>query len=177
MKYRFSLPFIYIFGAFVLMLGLSSCHTSRKHHSRPGHPHMEEIHVGNVNKCQRQIIEEAVTWLGTPYKYAAAEKGEATDCSGMVMKVYEEAAGLKLPRNSAKQAEFCEEMNASDVDTGDLVFFATGKDPNKVSHVGIVLDNENFIHASASKGVVVSKFSNNYYQRTFIKFGRVPNVR
>lgn len=157
------------------VIALSSCHTAKKSKSGPGHPHMEEIHVGKADKNQRKIIEEAYTWLGTPYKYAASEKGEATDCSGMVMKVYEEAAGLKLPRNSAKQAEFCEEMNAGDVDTGDLVFFATGKDPEKISHVGIVIDNESFIHASASKGVVVSKFSNNYYQRTFRKFGRVPN--
>lgn len=95
----------------------------------------------------------------------------------MVMKVYEEVLGLKLPRNSAKQAEFCKEMNAGDVDAGDLVFFATGRDKSKVSHVGIVIDNENFIHASASKGVVVSKFANNYYQRTFVKFGRVPNMK
>lgn len=154
--------------------GLSSCHTSKKHASRPGNPHMEEIHIGNVSKQQRRIIEEAYTWLGTPYKYAAAEKGEATDCSGMVMKVYESTTGCKLPRNSAKQAEFCDDKDAAEVDCGDLVFFATGRDPDRISHVGIVIDNDNFIHASASKGVVVSKFANDYYRRTFRKFGRVP---
>lgn len=156
---------------------LASCHTSKKHVSHPGKPHFEEIRLGHASKKQRRVVEEAYSWLGTPYKYAASEKGKATDCSGMVMKVYEKVTGLKLPRNSAKQAEFCDDMDAGEVVTGDLVFFATGKDPEKISHVGIVVDSESFIHASASKGVVVSKFANNYYQRTFKKFGRVPQSK
>lgn len=153
---------------------LTSCHSSRKVTSRRGHPEMGDIHIGHASKTQRKIIEEAYTWLGTPYRYAGVDKGEGTDCSGMVMKVYETVTGEKLPRNSAKQAEYCIQINASDVDTGDLVFFATGKDPDRVSHVGIVIDNENFIHASASKGVVVSKFTTDYYKRTFRMYGRVP---
>jgi len=123
------------------------------------------------------IIEEACTWLGTPYKYAGVEKGKGTDCSGMVMKVYETITGEKIPRNSAKQAEYCTPLNASDVGAGDLVFFATGKDPERVSHVGIVIDNENFIHASASKGVVISQITAPYYRKTFRMFGRVPHVQ
>lgn len=157
-----------------MMLTLTSCHTSKKITSTPGHPQVEEIYTGKQNKTQKKIIEEAYTWLGTPYKYAGADKGKGTDCSGLVMKVYETATGEKIPRNSAKQAEYCTPIDASDVDSGDLVFFATGKNPEQVSHVGIVVDSENFIHASSSKGVVVSKFSNNYYKRTFRMFGRVP---
>lgn len=155
-------------------VSLSSCHSSKRITTSPGHPEVEEIHIGKGNKSQKKIIEEAYTWIGTPYKYAAQNKGEGTDCSGLVMKVYEEAIGEKLPRNSAKQAEFCTPVDASDVDMGDLVFFATGKDPKRVSHVGIVIDSESFIHASSSKGVVVSKLANSYYKRTFLMFGRVP---
>ena len=158
----------------ILVSSLASCHSSKKITSSPGHPEVEEIHIGKGNKSQKKIIEEAYTWLGTPYKYAKAEKGEGTDCSGMVMMVYKEATGEKIPRNSAKQAEYCTPVNAEDVDMGDLVFFATGKDPERVSHVGIVIDSDSFIHASSSKGVVVSKLSSNYYQRKFRMFGRVP---
>jgi lipoprotein Spr len=161
----------------VTICALSSCHTSRRASTRPGHPDVADVHVGKASKLQKRIVEEAYTWLGTPYKYAGVEKGEGADCSGMVMKVYEKITGEKIPRNSAKQAEYCTRLDASDVDTGDLIFFATGKDPDKVSHVGIVIDNESFIHASSSKGVVVSKFTTPYYQRTFIMFGRVPHVR
>ena len=52
------------------------------------------------------------------------------------------------------------------VAVGDLVFFATGKDANRVSHVGIVIDDRQFIHASSSKGVVISDMTTPYYQRT-----------
>jgi len=155
---------------------LASCHSSRKATSGQADPGIGQVHVGKIGKTQRKIIEEAYTWLGTPYRYAGVEKGEGTDCSGMVMKVYEKVTGEKLPRNSAKQAEYCIKVNASEVNTGDLVFFATGKDPGRVSHVGIVIDNENFIHASSSKGVVISKFTTDYYKRRFRMYGRVPRT-
>ncbi len=88
---------------------------------------------------------------------------------------YEKVTGIKLPRNSAQQKEFCNSLRKGDVLPGDLVFFATGKDPEKVSHVGIMIDDNRFIHASSSKGVVVSDASQPYYQRTFKGFGRVPD--
>lgn len=129
------------------------------------------------SKERKQIIEVSRQWLGTPYEYARSEKGVGSDCSGMVMAVYLEATELKLPRNSAKQAEFCRKIGKNDVIPGDLVFFATGKDPSRVSHVGIMLDDENFIHASTSKGVCISKISSPYYTRTFLLFGRVPGLK
>ena len=134
------------------------------------------MHVGKISRHREALIEEAYTWIGTPYKYAGQDKGIGTDCSGMVMRIYEMIAGEKIPRNSAKQAEFCKKLKSHEVKTGDLVFFATGKDPNKISHVGMIIDNDNFIHASPSKGVVVSQLSNTYFQRTFIMFGRVPKM-
>lgn len=161
----------------ILLSGLTACNSTKKISSRPGNPEIEEIHIKKSGKKGKKIIDEAYTWLGTPYKYAGAEKGKGTDCSGLVMKVYETATGEKIPRNSARQAEYCTRIDAADVDAGDLVFFATGKNPQQVSHVGIVIDSESFIHASSSKGVVVSKFANNYYQRTFLMYGRVPSNR
>ena len=119
-----SLRRLIVFSAALMALAMTSCHSNKKMHSSPGHPRVEEIHVSKPTTTQARIIDEAYTWLGTPYKYAGVEKGEGVDCSGMVMKVYETAAGMKLPRNSAKQAEFCTEMDASDIDVGDLVFFA-----------------------------------------------------
>lgn len=152
---------------------LTSCHTGRKSTSDQ-HAAVETIHVGHADKTQRRIVDEALTWVGTPYLYAGQTKGEGTDCSGLVMKVYEDVTGRKLPRNSAKQAEYCTQLKPDEVATGDLVFFATGKDPDRVSHVGIVVDDRKFVHASASKGVVVSDIYSSYYQRTFKMFGRVP---
>lgn len=120
------------------------------------------------------MLEEANTWLGTPYEYAHADKGRGTDCSGMVMSVYLQALEIKLPRNSRKQAEFCKTIPREKAVAGDLVFFATGKDPSRISHVGMLVDKEQFIHASSSKGVVVSSLDSPYYSKRIICFGRVP---
>lgn len=126
---------------------------------------------------RKKIIRECHEWLGTPYKYAGAEKGDGADCSGMVLKVYLDALDIKLPRNSAMQAEFCRSISHKKVRPGDLVFFATGKDPERISHVGIMLDDDRFIHSSTSKGVCISSVSTPYYVRTFRMYGRVPGLK
>ncbi len=161
-----------LFCAFLLMAA-GGCRSSRHADIRP--TENVAVHPGKMTRQQKRIAEEAMSWMGTPYKYGASEKGVGTDCSGMVLKVYEMAANRKLPRNSARQAEFCRKIKAKDVRVGDLVFFATGRDPDVVSHVGIMLDEENFIHASTKKGVVVSNVATPYYARTFIMYGRVDD--
>ncbi|MCH5234981.1 MAG: C40 family peptidase [Muribaculaceae bacterium] len=129
------------------------------------------------NKIGKKIADESLKWIGTPYKYGHSEKGVATDCSGMVIILYRDIADIKLPRNSAEQADFCDKLKEKDIQPGDLVFFATGKDKKKVSHVGVMIDGCKFVHASASKGVILSEMTTPYYQRTFIKYGRVPGMK
>ena len=137
-----------------------------------GKQQVEAVIPHNLSGERLAVVKEAAEWVGTPYRYAAQEKGEGTDCSGMVMSVYDKVLDIKLPRNSAKQAEFCKVLREKDVRPGDLVFFATGKDPDRISHVGIMLNDDDFVHASTSKGVVISKVSSPYYQRTFMMYGR-----
>lgn len=112
--------------------------------------------------------------MGTPYAFGKAEKGVACDCSGLVYGVFEKVSGIKIPRISAKQKEFCKPLKKKDVREGDLCFFATGKDPDKISHVGIMVDDTNFIHSSSTKGVIVSDITQPYWVRTFKGYGRVP---
>lgn len=170
---------IFSFFFMVLMLwSLSSCKSRKPVES------YDDIYIGETiggkgkdkkgKTMGHKIANESLTWVGTPYKYGRSDKGVATDCSGLVLVVYQEVANIKLPRNSAQQAEFCKELKAKDIMPGDLVFFATGKDKKKVSHVGVMIDESKFVHASSSKGVIVSDMSGSYYQKTFIKFGRVP---
>ncbi|MBD5222415.1 MAG: C40 family peptidase [Bacteroidales bacterium] len=167
----------------IAALLMTSCSSSKIAYTADvrevGGYHSVRHHRGDNHKSHRgssPLISEAKSWLGTPYKYASAEKGCGTDCSGMVTKVYQKATGCALPRSSAKMAEYCTPVRPEDVESGDLVFFATGSDPNRVSHVGIMVDTETFIHASSSKGVVESSMLNPYYQRTFLMYGRVPSV-
>lgn len=166
----------------LLMVGtLDSCKSHKKAKADKGAYVGEQIHRGKDKKKHsghksvgERIAEESITWLGTPYGYGCSEKGVATDCSGLVLVVYQQIAEVKLPRNSAQQADFCHSLKEKEICPGDLVFFATGKDKKKVSHVGVMIDGCKFVHASSSKGVIISEMTAPYYQRTFIKYGRVP---
>lgn len=163
---------IYIISLLSLSLLISGCHTTKTVRRNRDNVTVK-IDLSHLEKREKAIVEEALTWDGTPYRYAGSEKHVGADCSGMVLKVYESTTGIKMPRNSAEQAQFCKKLNKKKVRPGDLVFFATGKDKDKISHVGIMIDLENFIHAS-SKGVVISSMDNPYYIRTFKMYGRVP---
>ena len=169
----------YILILFLSALLLSGCrssgHSVRRHHSHKVDVPVK-IDLSGLSKERRALIKEAEEWLGTPYEYGASSKQRGSDCSGMVLSVYLETTGIKLPRNSAKQAEFCRSLKARDVVPGDLVFFATGKDPERISHVGIMVSDEDFIHVSTSKGAVVSKTTTPYYTKTFMGYGRVPGM-
>ncbi len=166
----------------VVALGFTSCHTARKGSSGRGKKkhkteHVikaKDVRIGEGTREQRAIVKEALEWLGTPYSYGKSDKGKGADCSGVTMQVYMDVTGKKLPRTSAKQAEYCKKLKEKDVRPGDLVFFATGKSESKVSHVGIMVNDKEFVHASTSKGVVVSNMDQPYWIRTFIKYGRVP---
>lgn len=164
--------FLIIISACMVLTG---CHSSKKI-AGGDKAVVSTVKTDNLKGKQKKVVEESLTWLGTPYKYACSDKKRGTDCSGLVLRVYEDAAGLKLPRNSKKQAEFCRRIGKSKVKPGDLVFFATGRDKNNISHVGIMIDEMRFVHASTKKGVIVSDMNTPYYQRTFMMFGRVPRL-
>lgn len=121
----------------------------------------------------KKLYKELKRWLGTPYVYASHTCGEGTDCSGMVMEVYLEVYGIKLHRNSAKMLEQnCKIIDLDDLREGDLVFFITSSDGH-VSHVGIYLKDNKFVHASSSRGVAVDDLRQNYYATHFHAAARV----
>ena len=121
----------------------------------------------------KKLYKELKKWLGTPYAYAQHTCGEGTDCSGMVMEVFQEVYGIKVHRNSAKMLEQnCREIDLDDLREGDLLFFCTNGD-GRVSHVGIYLKDNKFVHASSSRGVCVDDLRQNYYATHFHAAARV----
>ena len=119
-----------------------------------------------------RLYAELKTWLGVPYRYGGTTR-EGTDCSGLTMRVYKAVYGIDINRNSAKQFEKnCKSIPRSKLREGDLVFFITGR-ASKISHVGIYLKDGKFVHASSSRGVIVSDLSQNYYDKHFHCAGRV----
>ena len=121
----------------------------------------------------KKLYKELKRWLGTPYAYAEHTCGEGTDCSGMVMEVFLTVYGIKVHRNSAKMLEEnCRVIDLDDLKEGDLVFFCTNGD-ERVSHVGIYLKDNKFVHASSSRGVAVDDLRQNYYATHFHAAARV----
>ena len=162
----FNLFFLLAFVTFIL----SSCSSSKNIADDPIYNPSGNEQL--LSKDEIKLIKEAKSWIGTKYKYGGHSR-EGTDCSGFVLQVYKAVYNFKLPRSSKDQYAFCKKINKDKMKVGDLVFFATGKSDNVVSHVGIYIGKDEFIHASSSRGVVISNLNQNYYTRTFVSAGKV----
>ena len=121
-----------------------------------------------------RLYSECASWLGASYKYGGTTKS-GVDCSGFVYMGYKAVFGKTLTRQSAGMlTDNCTKITKSQLREGDLVFFRTdGKKSSTPNHVGIYLKENKFIHASTSKGVVVSDLLQSYYVTNWITGGRV----
>ncbi|MBS1647615.1 MAG: C40 family peptidase [Bacteroidetes bacterium] len=120
----------------------------------------------NSNKLQNFIAE----WQGVTYKYGGADK-KGIDCSHLAIALYADVYKKVIsgPAYSIEQGTATIPME--NIQEGDLVFFKI--ESKKVSHVGVYIGNNKFIHASTKKGVMVSDLSEPYYKKYFYKAGRV----
>lgn len=160
---------------FILLAALSSCHTTKKpavtDNSQEFYRKYSAIFGYELQGDEaRELIEYLAGWIGTPYKYGGSTK-EGTDCSGLTYRTYLELYKTSLYRSSQDQTRNCKPIEIKEIQTGDLVFFKISG--NKVSHVGIYLSKNRFIHASTKKGVVISNLDEAYYKKYFYQAGRV----
>lgn len=123
------------------------------------------------------VIAESRRWLGTPYRYGQSTKQKGTDCSGLVMEVYHKVLDIKLPRSSREQRQFCSAVGRNSLAPGDLVFFSASGPKGTVNHVGIYIGSNSMIHASTSRGVIVSSLDERYFSSRFHSAGRIPGGR
>ena len=121
-----------------------------------------------VSKKDRQLplYTEAVHWLGVPYKYGG-NTSKGVDCSGLVCNIYRKVYGQKLERTVAGMyKKNCRKISRNALRPGDLVFFNTAKTKKSISHVGIFLKGNTFIHATTHSGVRLSTLDETYYKKT-----------
>lgn len=104
---------------------------------------------------------ESAKWIGTPYRYGGTTK-RGVDCSGFALNIYNNVFDTKLKRSTAEQMKQSSKVSRRKLKEGDLVFFSSSKSKKKVGHVGIYLKDGKFVHASTSKGVIVSKLNEPY---------------
>lgn len=113
------------------------------------------------------IIDTAKKYIGVQYKYGGVDPS-GFDCSGFTKYVYSKN-GLELPRTSTSQYFKGHKISSSGAKPGDLVFFSTT--PGKVSHVGIYLGGNQFIHSpSTGKSVEITELNNSYWKKHLIGF-------
>ncbi len=106
-----------------------------------------------------RVAALAMSFVGRPYAWSGLG-GSGFDCSGLVARVYA-AAGRLLPHSSFGQYAVGAAVARDALAAGDLVFFHTySAGP---SHVGIYVGNQRFVHASYSRGVIVSSIDEPYY--------------
>lgn len=134
------------------------------------------IELSNMNKDDDHnmpLYAEVSLWLGVPYRYGGLSR-KGLDCSGFAYLMYQKIYGKTIPRSTSDLSDMkMHKVSKRNLKAGDLVFFATSGNSKKISHVGIYLKDGSFIHASTSRGVIVSHLDEDYYDRTWKKGGRL----
>lgn len=132
-----------------------------------------ELKLDTGRKKPKQIIRTAEKYLGTPHCMGGTTK-KCLDCSGLTYLSFT-ANKINIPRRSQDQARYGKLiLNKSELKKGDLVFFTKSyNSPDYITHVGIYLGNSRFIHASTSKGVVITEIQNPWWSERFVFGTRV----
>ena len=153
-----------IFVVFFSLI-LSSCSSSR-------------TVVNSIKKTSSKadkIVRNALKYKGVKYKFGGTTR-RGMDCSGVVYVAFGQES-FKLPRVSRDMAKRGKKISLNKTQKGDLLFFQTNKSRRRINHVGLVVSNIKgqirFIHATTSKGVIVSNLSQKYWKKAFVKATKV----
>jgi murein DD-endopeptidase / murein LD-carboxypeptidase len=124
-------------------------------------------------KKPKHIIRTAEKYIGTPHCMGGTTK-KCLDCSGLTYISFAKNK-IEIPRNSQEQARYGQIIvNRNDLKKGDLIFFTKSYNTSDfITHVGIYLGNNRFIHASTSSGVVVTPLDNPWWSQRFVFGTRV----
>jgi hypothetical protein len=125
---------------------------------------------------EQKIQEEMEKYLGVRYKRGGSTS-KGFDCSGYVKQIYSEVFGVDLPHQSSQQnrSRLLTPVSRDELKTGDLVFFATGRNRKGINHVGIYLSDGKFIHSARTKGVVISNLEDPHWQVRLISARRLAD--
>jgi len=121
------------------------------------------------------ILERGFTLVGTPYRYGGSSIRTGFDCSGFVGYLFSKEAGIELPRSTREMISLdAPKIKRSELEPGDLVFF-NNRGRGRVSHAGIYIGDDQFIHSSSSRsgGVRVDSLDDAYWRASFMQAKRV----
>ncbi|MFN0291886.1 C40 family peptidase [Pedobacter helvus] len=156
---------LFFFSIFLIItVSLSSC-GSRKPTSTTKAARAADAMANLKSKPLYRFINN---WTGVRYKFGGLDKS-GIDCSGFALLLQRDIYGKSLPRRSRDQADAIKKKSLANLKEGDLIFFSFGG--REVDHVGIYLNNDFFVHASTSRGVIVDDLTLPVYQKAIVKTG------
>ncbi|MFA5703167.1 MAG: C40 family peptidase [Advenella sp.] len=154
------MSFRFLLCAFICALLLAGCSSSPK---LPG-----SSKYARVDPAKRQpVMKNALSYIGTPYRYGGNHPEEGFDCSGFVNYVFNKTAKVQLPRKTSMIAGVSRPVSKSALKKGDLVFFNTS---GPYTHMGIYIGNNQFVHAPSSRNngkVRVDSLDSRYFAQRF----------
>ncbi len=116
------------------------------------------------------LLREVDIWWGTKYCMGGMSQS-CIDCSALTQTILEDVYGVDIPRTAQAQYDNCKIVMGEDtLQEGDLVFFHTTS--RGISHVGLYLSNNKFVHASTSQGVMISDLNDAYWKDRYRGAGR-----
>jgi len=118
------------------------------------------------------VLMRAIGLVGTPYRYGGNTPAGGFDCSGLIGFVFQDAAGMALPRTTLQLAQMDRPSVArQQLQPGDLVFFGQR---NRVNHAGIYVGEGRFVHAPSTGGTVrLDALDGHYWRDTYLQARRV----
>ena len=118
------------------------------------------------------LFGSAMGLLGVAYRYGGTSANTGFDCSGFMQHIFRRSMQINLPRTSAEQARMGEPVSRSDLQPGDMVFFNTAG--RRISHVGLYIGNNRFIHAPRTgKNIEITSLDNKYWGSRYVTARRV----
>lgn len=129
----------------------------------------ERVDMSDPEQVRQQLLGQLSEWKGVPYRFGGMSK-QGVDCSGFVYLAFANEFDIRLPRTTNHQVTQGVIVDKADLVPGDLVFFNTSY---KDRHVGIYVGDDQFIHASSSRGVMMSSLDNPYWQNAYWHSRRV----
>jgi len=130
----------------------------------------KSYHVKQHGQHQK-ILKIAKTQLGRPYRYGGLNPRTGFDCSGLIHYSYKKA-GISIPRTTKQLYSASRPVKRKHLKAGDLVFFRINR--RTISHVGLYIGNNKFIHApSSGKKVNIANMNDKYWKKRFSRGGRL----
>ena len=165
---------VLLFFSFLIV----SCGSSKKVSSKRTHTKTVRVKSSSSKKefsKANAIVETALAYQGTRYKYGGTNR-KGMDCSGLTYTAFR-MHHVELPRVSYQQATKGKRIKLSTVQKGDLLFFQTNKNRKRINHVGLVIESDRgvikFIHATTSRGVLISTMNERYWKNAFTEARRI----